>query len=435
MPVPSEKEIRRPILEAVKGESPQSFSINDFLKIIAEHFGENLHDMSSLEKTTLKSYIKDAKTYLRINKLISNPSKQTYMITKAGADILEHTEGIIDDECLKNFADSHAKLEAAVLPELPPLTDPVPDLPDTVEMTEEPAESEELVAEAPAVEEPAIDAQADSETPQEVEDIAEPVEEQAAGIDVEESATEEPVNDSEPQEIPAPEPEPEHEQIQTPEPEIISTPESEPEQIQEADPEPEAVPETENVSEPETVPEPEDMPESEPEQEPEQETLPEPQEELDEQEYTDDTNGDEDMTEILPEEEIMPAEDNDDTEDFADESQITEHAGNIEEVLARHNAELAEKVLTRTAELSSDTFEVLVTDLLSKMGYRVFANARYTNGASDNGMIQGVILDSQETVPIYIHAQKLSPGRVVGRADVQDFVEALADKGGKGIFA
>ena len=141
------------------------------------------------------------------------------------------------------------------------------------------------------------------------------------------------------------------------------------------------------------------------------------------------------MTEILPEEEIMPAEDNDDTEDFADESQTTEHAGNIEEVLARHNAELAEKVLTRTAELSSDTFEVLVTDLLSKMGYRVFANARYTNGASDNGMIQGVILDSQDTVPIYIHAQKLSPGRVVGRADVQDFVEALADKGGKGIFA
>ena len=132
--------------------------------------------------------------------------------------------------------------------------------------------------------------------------------------------------------------------------------------------------------------------------------------------------------EITEEEEIMP------DEDFAPDGAVIQ-AQSIEDVLERHNSELADRVLLRVAGMSSDMFEVMVTDLLSKMGYRVFMTAKYTNDASDNGMIQGVILDTQGGVPIYIHAKKSSPGRTVGRADIQDFVEALADKGGKGIFA
>jgi restriction system protein len=107
----------------------------------------------------------------------------------------------------------------------------------------------------------------------------------------------------------------------------------------------------------------------------------------------------------------------------------------LEDVLAKHNSQLAEKVLARTANLSSDTFEVFVIDLLSKMGYRAFHNARYTSDDNDNGMIHGVILDPKAAAPLYIHAEKLAPDKTVGRSDVQDFVDALADKGGQGIFA
>lgn len=110
-------------------------------------------------------------------------------------------------------------------------------------------------------------------------------------------------------------------------------------------------------------------------------------------------------------------------------------ATQIEEVLAEHNAQLAAKVLARTTNLSPSTFEVFVTDLLSKMGYKAFHNARYTSDDTDNGMIHGLILDPSTVSPLYIHAVKLSPDQTVGRADIQDFVDALADKGGKGIFA
>ena len=107
----------------------------------------------------------------------------------------------------------------------------------------------------------------------------------------------------------------------------------------------------------------------------------------------------------------------------------------IENVLERHNSDLADKVLMRAASLSPEMFSVFVTDLLSKMGYNAFQNARYTSDTSGNSLIQGVILDTKNQSLIYIHTNKLSPGRTIGRADIKDFVDEIADKGGKGIFA
>ena len=129
----------------------------------------------------------------------------------------------------------------------------------------------------------------------------------------------------------------------------------------------------------------------------------------------------------------LPADDVSTTEE--DFPGAVSQALNIEDVLERHNAELADKVLMRTAGLSQEMFAVFVTDLLSKMGYNAFQTARYTSESEDSSMIQGVILDPKAKSPIYIHADKLSPGRTVGRSDMHDFAEELAEKGGTGIFA
>ena len=121
-----------------------------------------------------------------------------------------------------------------------------------------------------------------------------------------------------------------------------------------------------------------------------------------------------------------------DTEDF---SSAVNQALSIDDVFERHNSELADKVLMRAASLSQDMFAVFVTDLLSKMGYNAFQTARYSPNSSGDSMIQGVILDPKAKSPIYIHADKLSPGRTVGRSDMHDFADELAEKGGTGIFA
>ena len=128
----------------------------------------------------------------------------------------------------------------------------------------------------------------------------------------------------------------------------------------------------------------------------------------------------------------LPADDFSTTEDF---SGAVNQALNIEDVFERHNSELADKILMRAAGLSQEMFAVFVTDLLSKMGYNAFQTARYTSESEGNSLIQGVILDPKAKNPIYIHADKLSPGKTVGRSDMHDFANELAEKGGTGIFA
>ena len=128
----------------------------------------------------------------------------------------------------------------------------------------------------------------------------------------------------------------------------------------------------------------------------------------------------------------LPADDFSTTDDF---SSAVNQALNIDDVFERHNTELADKVLMRAAGLTPEMFAVFVTDLLSKMGYNAFQTARYTSDSEGNSMIQGVILDPKAKSPIYIHADKLSPGRTVGRSDMHDFADELAEKGGTGIFA
>ena len=330
MPVPSTQEIRKPLLEAFRDEAPHSFVINEFLAIIAADFEENLDDMSSTEKTALKNNINEAKSYLRKHKLLSHPSKNTYMITRAGSKVLEDNPEIIDD----NYFNPKPK-------------------------------EEETSAQEPLIEE-------------------------------QEQQSEIPVDFSE------------QEFINAPEEEIAPEISEEAEEI-----------EIKNENEFETASKEEQQ------QEPELEEEAETQEDFFNETEKEIENEDDDP--IDTEEELEMQE----IPDFKENKNI-----DIEDVLANYNSKLSEEVLERAANLSPDMFCMLVMDLLSKMGYRAFQTARYTNDAEGSDLIHGVILENKAgMIPIYVHARKLSPSRTVGKADMIDFINALADKGGKGIFA
>ncbi len=313
MPVPDIQEIKAPLLEVFKDEAPHSFSINEILEKVADSLGTSLEEMSSAEKTAFKNNINDAKTFLRKNKLLSHPSKNTYMITRAGLEEL----GVRSEE---------------------------------LEVNEE-------IMQKPT---------AESETEQEQE-------------------TEIPVDFSEQEFLDAPDlPLPDEQTSAEPTEAEVNDAEQEPEEFLEQD---DPI-DTEFENEEEEIKMPEQIPEE---------------------------NNKEEITE---------------------NEEITTDMTAIEKVLTKYNEKLGEEILEKVATLHQDTFCVLVMDLLSKMGYRVFQNARYTSEAAGSDLIHGVILeDKAEMTPIYIQARKLSPSKSVGKADMQDFIDALADKGGKGLFA
>ena len=330
MSVPGTQEIRKPLLEAFKGEAPRNFVTNEILELMAENFGLNLNELSSGDKNLLRSRVNEAKSDLKKNNLLCNPSGYTYMITNAGTEVLEDNPAVISDDYL-------AGRKGSVLP---------------VAETFGLEEAEEVETE------PEPEDFADEEFDEAPEEI----------LDTEEEYTE-PMSESMNEEVE----------------EII-------EEAQETD--------TEEIHEDLTPVEPEleaeQVSESEPESEPE-----------------------------------SKSESEDDS--FLEGIEIP--STGIEDVIARHNSELADEILMKTAALPSDKFEMLVIDLLSKMGYFAFQTARYTTESSGSGLIHGVILDQKTGANIYIQARKLSPGRTIGRADIQDFVDELSDKGGKGIFA
>lgn len=330
MPIPNAQDLRKPILTIFKGEAPHNFSINEFLEQMAEYFGVNLNDLSSVEKSSFKNAINEAKSYLIVNKLLSNPSGNVYMITNAGTKFLGVTN---DDEEMTEEVDAVVEAE-----------EPIEEA-DTI-VDEEPTEDVDTVVEA-------------EETTEDVDTV----------VDDEEQI----------------------EQIDT----VVAE-----EPTEEAD----TVVETEEAD---TVVEAEETTEQA------------------------DTVVDEEQTEEVDtiEEENTVTENLDTEEDYI----MTEQQDDIESVIVRHNSELADELLAKITALSPESFEMLVIDLLSKMGYFAFRSARYTTDDSD--LIHGVILDNKTGANIYIQARKLSPDKTVGRADIQDFIDELSDKGGTGIFA
>ena len=417
MPVPSTQEIRKPLLEVFKDEAPHSFVINNFLKLMADEFGEITTEMSSIEKTTFKNNINEAKTFLNRNGLLSRPSNTIYMITTTGLEVLEENPEVIDDKYLA----MRNKLPDTEPISLPPVI-PVVEEPEQ-QLEPEPVIIEEVITESEPEPEPIEEFNPQIEEVEEVENV-----EEEEKKEIEEAPE---VYSEEVEEI--------QEEI-TEQPEELLMPEDDREEIQELQeiqetPEDFVDEEFENAEEEfvdteEIVNEAEPELESEEELEPQEEIM-EPFEEVEEVEKVENIE----EPETIPEQELqqqpqtMPESVNDYDEDLI-------QTQSLEEVFKKYNADLTNEVLEKVAAIPSDRFEMLVIDLLSKMGYRAFQNARYTTEAEGSELIHGVILENRAGMtPIYIQARKLSPSKTIGRSDMKDFIAAIQDKGGKGLFA
>ena len=82
--------------------------------------------------------------------------------------------------------------------------------------------------------------------------------------------------------------------------------------------------------------------------------------------------------------------------------------------------------------LSQAGFEQMVYDLLIRMGYEVFRNARKRTSA---GAIQGIIIEDRPGYnPIYIQVRKLEPGSIITSWSMQAFGDAVERRAGRGLL-
>lgn len=93
---------------------------------------------------------------------------------------------------------------------------------------------------------------------------------------------------------------------------------------------------------------------------------------------------------------------------------------------------LVSQILQRVSELSATGFEKLITDLLIRMGYEVYKNARRRVSAS---AIHGIIIeDGPGYRPIYIQTRKLERGSIITSWSMQSFGDAVTRKAGRGLL-
>lgn len=107
----------------------------------------------------------------------------------------------------------------------------------------------------------------------------------------------------------------------------------------------------------------------------------------------------------------------------------------LEDAYKQINASLASDLLSEVMKISPYTFEKLVVDLLSKMGYGTVAFGSHVTSASGDDGIDGVLMEDKLGFNlIYIQAKKWMQDRVVGQPEIQSFVGAIAGKHGDGLF-
>ena len=107
----------------------------------------------------------------------------------------------------------------------------------------------------------------------------------------------------------------------------------------------------------------------------------------------------------------------------------------LENAYEQINASLASDLLSEVLKITPYTFEKLVVDLLSKMGYGTVAYGSHVTVASGDDGIDGVIMEDKLGFSlIYIQAKEWALDRVVGQPEIQSFVGAIAGKHGDGLF-
>jgi len=107
----------------------------------------------------------------------------------------------------------------------------------------------------------------------------------------------------------------------------------------------------------------------------------------------------------------------------------------LEDAYKQINASLAADLLSEVLKITPYTFEKLVVDLLSKMGYGTVAYGSHATVASGDDGIDGVIMEDKLGFSlIYMQAKEWAVDRVVGQPEIQSFVGAIAGKHGDGLF-
>ncbi|MBQ7221403.1 MAG: restriction endonuclease [Synergistaceae bacterium] len=93
---------------------------------------------------------------------------------------------------------------------------------------------------------------------------------------------------------------------------------------------------------------------------------------------------------------------------------------------------LVTQILAGVNDLSPAGFELMVTDLLIRMGYEVYRNAKRRTSTS---AIQGIIVEDRPGfMPIYIQTRKLEPGSIITSWSMQAFGDAVERKAGRGLL-
>lgn len=107
----------------------------------------------------------------------------------------------------------------------------------------------------------------------------------------------------------------------------------------------------------------------------------------------------------------------------------------LEDAFKKINDSLADDLLSEIMKINPYTFEKLVVDLLSKMGYGAIEYGSHATVASGDDGIDGVIMEDKLGFSlIYMQAKEWALDRVVGQPEIQSFVGAIAGKHGDGLF-
>ena len=107
----------------------------------------------------------------------------------------------------------------------------------------------------------------------------------------------------------------------------------------------------------------------------------------------------------------------------------------LESAYQKINDSLANDLLDEVMKIKPYTFEKLVVDLLSKMGYGALEYGSHATVASGDDGIDGVIMEDKLGFSlIYMQAKEWALDRVVGQPEIQSFVGAIAGKHGDGLF-
>lgn len=107
----------------------------------------------------------------------------------------------------------------------------------------------------------------------------------------------------------------------------------------------------------------------------------------------------------------------------------------LEDAFKKIRESLADDLLSEVMKIKPYTFEKLVVDLLSKMGYGAIEYGSHATVASGDDGIDGVIMEDKLGFSlIYMQAKEWALDRVVGQPEIQSFVGAIAGKHGDGLF-